>query len=568
MKPQIFFFLFCNAILFFISFHCAGIYSPSGGPRDTTSPIIIETFPQPNTLNFSDNHFSISFSEYMSKQTVENAMFISPSLGKLEFHWSGEDVDVIFSNSLKQNTTYVITLGTDASDFRERNKLKDAFSLAFSTGNIIDSGKISGKVFDDRPSGVMIFAYSNHNYLFDTLSPEKISPDYISQTGNDGTFTLDHLANATYRIYAVRDEERNLLYDVSSNEIGMMTNDVVLNDSVNEVQEINFRLTKEDNTAPFLLSAQSISSTEIELNFSEAIDTSRLSSDLIHVIDTKHRELFIKNIFPEVVSRKKLFLKTQEQTLNEIYNVSVLGIFDTSGNAMNILQDTASFVSTILNDTIPPYVISLSPIIADSIRGIDLQPNILCVFNESINEEKIVNAFQLQDSSKKNIPFFLQIITPRAISISPKLKLQSVRWYTLSIFFDSIEDKNGLYLKDSILVRYFRTLDEKDYGNLKGKIFLEKEVKNSAHYFIEVKNIERKNFVKQVEVNEKKEFQFDELVQGKYVLSAFRDDDGNKKYSYGKSFPFRFAEFFTESSDTIKVRARWSVEGIQLKIRN
>ncbi|MBS4028087.1 MAG: Ig-like domain-containing protein [Ignavibacteriales bacterium] len=554
-------FLFLFSLLCIIAFRCAGIYPPSGGPPDTIPPAILETFPQPSTLNFSDNHFSISFSEYMNKQSVENAMFVSPSLGKLEYNWSGEEVDVSFSNPLKENTTYVITIGTDAADFRERNKLKETFSLAFSTGSAIDSGKISGKVFDDKPSGVMIFAYSNRNYSFDTLSPQKISPDYISQTGNDGTFTLDHLAKATYRLFAVRDDERNLLYDVSSNEIGVLTNDVFLEDSVKDVQ---FRLSKEDETKPFLLSANAVSSTEIELNFSEPIDTTRLANGKFQIINIQHRELIVRNIFPDIPSLKKIFLETQEQTLNELYNVIVSEIFDTSGNVINETQDTASFTSANPVDTIPPSIVSLSPIIADSIRGIELQPNILCVFNESINQKKIQTTFHLEDSTRKKVPFNLEMRTPRVVSISPNEKLKSVNWYTLSIILDSVEDKNGLHFNDSILVRHFKTVDEKDFGILKGKVIAGEN--DSAHYFVSVKNIERRNYIQQVEVNEKNEFEFDNLVQGKYVLSTFRDDDGNKKYSYGKSFPFHPSEIFTESSDTLKVRARWSVEGVQITI--
>ncbi|MBM4165763.1 MAG: hypothetical protein FJ218_02410 [Ignavibacteria bacterium] len=567
MKPQKLHFPFYYIILIIISFHCAGMNSPSGGPRDTTPPTILETFPQQNTLQFSEKHFSLSFNEWMNKQSVENALFISPSLGKLEFNWSGEDVDVEFSNALNENTTYVITVGTDASD-NHGIKLKESFSLAFSTGIAIDSGKISGKVFDEKASGVMIFAYSNRHHSFDTLSPSTISPDYISQTGNDGTFTLDHLAEGTYRIFAVRDEERNLLFDVESNEIGIARNDVALNDSINEIHDVNFRLSKIDETKPFLLSAKNISLNEIELSFSEVIDMSKLSEAKIQIINTNKRELVIKNIFPEIPSQKKLFLETQEQDSNEHYFVTVTNVFDTSGNGINEAQNTISFISTSISDTIPPSIISLTPIFVDSIRGIELQPNILCIFSESINEEKIENAFLFQDSSKNNISFELNIITQRTISISPRQKLQSDSWFVFSIMLDSVEDKYGLHLKDSMLVRHFRTTNENEIGILKGKIAMERNEKNNSRYFVSAKNIERKNFVQQVEANEKKEFEFNNLVQGKYVLSAFRDDDENKKYSYGKTFPFSTAEIFTESSDTLKVRARWSVEGIQLKIRN
>jgi len=106
--------LFCS--LLFLS--CAGQMAPTGGPADTTPPTIMETYPTNGTTHFQDNVFRIAFSEYVDKRSVDESIFLSPDLGELELDWSGTDVEIKFTDSLRANTTYVLTLGTDVKDLR------------------------------------------------------------------------------------------------------------------------------------------------------------------------------------------------------------------------------------------------------------------------------------------------------------------------------------------------------------------------------------------------------------------------------------------------------------------
>jgi len=58
-----------------------------------------------------------------------------------------------------------------------------------------------------------------------------------------------------------------------------------------------------------------------------------------------------------------------------------------------------------------------------------------------------------------------------------------------------------------------------------------------------------------------------DMLPGLYILEAFRDEDGNGRYSYGSIFPFRPAERFTVLPDTVKIRARWPNEGNDLELK-
>ena len=49
------------------------------------------------------------------------------------------------------------------------------------------------------------------------------------------------------------------------------------------------------------------------------------------------------------------------------------------------------------------------------------------------------------------------------------------------------------------------------------------------------------------------------------MIEAFIDSNGNETYDYGKVFPFAPSEKFTVYPDTVKVRARWTTENINIK---
>ena len=139
---------------------CANQLPPGGGEIDRIPPSVVETYPENGTTEFHDEYIEFTFSEYVDKRTVKDALFISPAVdGDLELDWSGKSVRVYFPNPLKDSVTYVVTLGTDVVDYNNKNRMAESYTLTFSTGPEIDRRIISGRVYDEKPSGTMIFAY-------------------------------------------------------------------------------------------------------------------------------------------------------------------------------------------------------------------------------------------------------------------------------------------------------------------------------------------------------------------------------------------------------------------------
>jgi hypothetical protein len=130
---------------------------------------------------------------------------------------------------------------------------------------------------------------------------------------------------------------------------------------------------------------------------------------------------------------------------------------------------------------------------------------------------------------------------------------------------DSIVDLAGNRCKDSVLLVRFQTFDLRNTGTLEGSVVdLDSSKKQGAVVLSATQILSAESYERSVTLKEPGKFKFDRLPEGRYRLTAYRDRDLSLTYSFGRPFPFVPSERFAAYQDTIKVRARWGVEGINL----
>ncbi|NNK20353.1 MAG: hypothetical protein HKP07_03540, partial [Flavobacteriaceae bacterium] len=59
-------------------FQCARRGSPTGGPRDTEPPVLVNAEPENLSTNFSAKKIRLYFDEYIKLQDVQNQLIVSP----------------------------------------------------------------------------------------------------------------------------------------------------------------------------------------------------------------------------------------------------------------------------------------------------------------------------------------------------------------------------------------------------------------------------------------------------------------------------------------------------------
>lgn len=558
-------FVFIAAIL---TGGCAGQVSPSGGPADTTPPTIIRTVPDTNAVRVRDNSIELEFSEYVDRRSVEESIFISPYVGELEFDWSGTAVTVQFSQKLKKNTTYVVNIGTDVVDIRARNRMAIGYTLAFSTGDSIDHGFIGGRVFDEKPEGVMIFAYVLANYGLDTLDPSKVKPDYIMQTGKNGLFNLSNIAYGRYRVIAVRDQYKNLLYDKQVDQYGVTVGDTAVTFARPRVTDLWFRLSQEDTTKPFLTNAKPANNRHLMMRFSEPLDSISFGKAVFWVVDTltlKPIPLVLSSLSSSAPSLVDLITGA---TLDSgvAYRCTARGIFDRAGNPVDTANSSLVFEGTANPDTIHPGAFVEG--IADSARGIPQGQVFGIDFSEPVQHAPLESAVVLEDSAKSRVASTLRWLNASDLQLASTAPLKSMAWYRIVVAMDSVRDYVGNTWKDSTLAVRFQTLDLRTTGTVEGVVVDDEMERGRGPIHVTASSVDlTPPQEKTVRLSEPGSFTFDQLSEGKYTLRGFRDADSSGIYSFGRPFPFVPSERFAVLSDTIKVRARWGVEGVVLKFR-
>ena len=208
---------------------CANIMTPEGGPKDTLPPVIVKIEPGNFATNFKEKKIYIEFNEFVQIKDQNKEMFTSPAMKKAPLLTTrGKGIVITIRDTLLENTTYAIDLGSAIRDNNEGNPL-NAMRYVFSTGDKVDSIICSGYTADsykaDSVSRTFIWFY-----IADSLpvTPDYDStifnrkPDVIARAQNNGIFIAQNLKPVKYRIYAIGDKNNNQLYEPGSDLVGLL----------------------------------------------------------------------------------------------------------------------------------------------------------------------------------------------------------------------------------------------------------------------------------------------------------------------------------------------------------
>lgn len=203
------------AVIAALATACASIGRPEGGPRDYDPPVFVNSRPAPGSVRFDGNRLTLFFDENVQLQDAFNKVVVSPvQLQPPQVSANGRRVTVELRDTLQPDVTYTIDFADAIKDLNEGNVL-DGFAIDFSTGDSIDTLRISGMVLEARTlepaQGMLVGVHSN---LSDTALT-KVPFERIARTNQYGQFTVRNLKPGTYRVYALNDLNRDYRWDRS-----------------------------------------------------------------------------------------------------------------------------------------------------------------------------------------------------------------------------------------------------------------------------------------------------------------------------------------------------------------
>lgn len=227
-------------ILLIIS-SCATVQQPMGGPKDETPPKILSIVPENLTRNFDKREIQITFDEFVRLKNEFTEISISPDMDEApQYKMKKKTLIVTLPDSLEENTTYSINFGNAIADFNEGNELK-GFSYVFSTGPEIDSLSISGNVIN----ALTLEAEKEITVLLIPTKQDSIfgkkKANIFTQTDSAGNFSLKNLHEGSYRIYGLKETNKDRIYNNPDELIGFLKDSIQLEKDTSGIKIVLFK---------------------------------------------------------------------------------------------------------------------------------------------------------------------------------------------------------------------------------------------------------------------------------------------------------------------------------------
>ena len=514
--------------LFFATVQCAKRASPTGGPRDSLPPVLVNASPKLNTVFFDKEEISLTFDEYITLKDISKQLIISPPLNSSQYKvypvtGASKKVTLKLLDSLLENTTYTFNFGEGIVDFNESNPAT-YLTYTLSTGATIDSLYIRGRVTDAFERKTERFI-SLQLYPVDSTFTDSVvytqKPLYVTSTLDTTIYRFQNLRAGKYALIALQDQAGNYFFDQSSDKIGFNQELIELpQDSV-----IDLRLFEERKNflwdGPYFVNSHHIAVAYYGDRKTESFEMISSVSEGFESLITQSRTT---------------------DTLNYWFKGAEL--------------DSLQFEFNIKDSLVKKTVQFKNPI-SDS----------LVIDKYTKGTLRLLDKFEL----KSNLPItavdntYLKVTNVDTIQIPATLKIQenydriTVDFevipndrYEISLFPNALKDFWGA-THDTLV---FRTSTKKieDYGN----IFLRVQHESPYPYMIELlknKEVVRKYTTPTIGGN----YKFELLDAGKYQVRLIEDINANEQWDTGnyleKIQPEKVIYFWKE----IDLRANWDM---------
>ena len=525
-----------NLIYFLLSFiiinGCAKRANPTGGPKDSIPPVLVNANPKLNSTNFDSEEIKLTFDEWINLDKVQDQLIISPPIDNNAYEikpLSGvtKKVFIKFIDSLESETTYSINFGNSIKDNNENNVLT-FFNYTFSTGESLDSLYVNGLVSDafEREPNTYI---SMQLYRIDSIHEDSIifknKPTYVSNTLDSTSYKFQNVKEGRYLIIALKDLNNDYLFDPFFEKIGFIDSLITLpKDSI-----IDFKLFKEE--------------TELVWDKPEFINSEKIGFGYFGKLKLDRIELISK--IPDSVTYT--FLKEKEtDTLN-------LWLSRNSFDSLNfnlIEKDTIK-LTTVKFDRERDTLIDSLRISAKTTNILHLKDSFKLSYNIPIH--KIVDSLiNIRDIDSLLVEFKTKINNYEE-ELDIIFEASPSDEYSINLYPNAIVDIRG-NINDSLQYKVItQTLE--DYGN----IYLDIVRNNDSKYILHLIDNNEDIIREYNNVFQNSTYIFDLIKPGKYSFRLIEDLNENNQWDTGNYLNKIQPEPVYYFKGEIDVRANWDL---------
>ena len=544
---------------------CAKIVMPTGGAKDVTPPAITKEVPANGSNNFKGNTIKITFNEFVTlNNTFENVLISPPLTQQPTYSLSGKTLVIKFQDTLQSNQTYNLGFANCIQDFTEGNPIP-FYNYAFSTGEAVDSFMLKGNVIDAQTSGAVkgcfVFAYSQD---IDSL-PLTTKPQYITKTQPNGSFAIKNIRPGNYKIFALKDINNNLIYDLPNEEIAFLEEPMAtvrmpvevpkdtaaVNDSIEPITEMEDTIEKVPETKLYVFTEEDTTQAFVKLQNKEVgkyefIYKSKIYNYTTTILSERAYDHF------EIVGRDTITWFLKEPLLDSM--VVALTVNDTVCDTLRL----------------EPFKKAGERIGARRGKADKSTPLAVAVKNSGELYKPITLEFPYPVRPKESVP--VQVVATKKYTGNDTtyLTLSIPDTFTTSLTIDRKFEEKVPYtitIRDSVFYGYngcvndtlrikFTTKTEKDYGLLRMTYKLPSE-----EYPFVIQLLNNKGDILQSNIlTQSGAITYPNLAAGSYKIKAIEDRNGNGVWDTGNYRQKRQPERVFFFNKAITVRGYWELE--------
>ena len=520
--------LFTIVALQIIVYSCANVGYPSGGEVDKIPPKVLAFIPLNETNNFGSDKVIIQFDEYIQLKDVDNQVLISPPFeNKPEIVAKGKAVHITIKDTLRPNTTYLFQFKNAVVDNNEGNPLP-SLNYVFSTGNVLDSLSVKGKVSDafthKADEEIYVLLYSD--FADSVVSGGR--PVYITKTDKEGNFEFNYISEGSYKVIALKDDDKSLTYSNVSEKIGFVDDTIrprYVVDSCDTVVDIVLHTFVQESAKQRITSSKLVKSGKAVLTAQCPLVNPIISSEaeIITSINSSRDTLQIWAM--EEVDSLSLII-SDVSGLNDTLK---LRYFKKRGR-----QSRETFMKTNIKSTFPYY---------DSIRIRFTNP-----IDSVLRPSELVYIKTATDSFFTSLCFDSVMLNATvAVNLVPDTS------YSIIIPGNTLVDIYGN--KNDTLILKTKVNKPSDYGAIKINL---KMADDSTQYIVQILSDKDKVVAESVGVMGL--HVFPDLVAGTYKVRVIADSNGNTKWDAGNYWQGKQSEPVYYLPKAIELRSNWDIE--------
>lgn len=524
LKSKLFFIL--PGILFLAGCATMGA-GPKGGPKDKTPPKVVTMLPKNLTRNFKSKKIVITFDEYFKLTDQSKQFSISPDVEIVPtLKVKGKSLEINFTDSLEKNTTYTLNFGKAIGDVNEGNILKN-FSYVLSTGASMDSLSISGNIKDSQTGKPVIEGVALIIPLAKDSVFGKKKASIYALTDSSGNYKISNLREGTYKVYALKEQNSDKIYQQSSDEVGFIKEPLVLKRDTQNVNMITF---KEDAKVFRVNDRRLNTDGSITMSFNQ-----KLRKPEITITEPKNLD----------VGKLVKFSKHGDSVKVWLNDMS----FDSTKVSVT---DNGKLLQTVNFNRGKKETYTRTVTATDNIEGNLLNPNktLRLTFNipiQAVDPSKIT----LMEDSVVQKSFTVEKDSTDFLSYNFRFAWKPGDLYEIKFapgaFTAIFNAKNKEFLKK------FELAKKDDYGTLQVKIVVPEPNKQ---YLLEVTN-EAKAIVNSLVVNRDTTVKFANYRAGKYFIRLVYDTNKNGVWDTGDVKAGIQPEKIYNEPKELSIRANW-----------